>query len=94
MLSVEAAIPSVEDLAKEEVAKLQEHLIRLPAKAPGCRVCESVMCVTTGWLPEAEKLVDRLQLSDLLREPLQLKAPFAPWEQPMPKVIHTVAGCH
>ena len=94
MLSAEAAIPSVEDLAKEEAAKLREHLIRLPAKAPGRRACESVMRATTGWLPEAERLADRLQLSDLPREPLQLKAPFAPWEQPMPKVVHTVAGCH
>ena len=94
MLMTEAAIPSIEDLAREEAVKLQEHLLRLPERAPGRLACECGQLATTGWLHEAERLADKLQLCKLLREPLQLTMPFAPWEQPTPMVIHTVEGCN
>ena len=94
MLTTEAAIPSIEDLAREEAAKLREHLLRLPERAPGRLACECGQRATTGWLHEAERLADKLQLCKLPREPLQLTMPFAPWEQPTPLVIHTVEGCN
>ena len=94
MLTTEAAIPSIEDLAREEAAKLREHLLRLPERAPDRLVCECGQRATTGWLQEAERLADKLQLCKLPHEPLQLTMPFAPWEQPTPTVIHMVEGCN
>ena len=55
MLTTEAAIPSIEDLAREEAAKLQEHLLRLPERAPGRLVCECGQRATTAEKRNAEK---------------------------------------
>ena len=49
MLTTEAVIPSIEDLAREEAAKLQEHLLRLLERAPGRLACEGGKRETTGW---------------------------------------------
>ena len=93
MLCAEAAIPPIEDIVREEAAKLRELLLRLPGNAPGRRACLSDHRAPTGWLSEAEKLAVRLRLDEFPREELQTLVPFAPWEQPSPTVIHTVPGC-
>ena len=78
MLCAEAAIPPIEDIVREEAAKLRELLLRLPGNAPGRRACLSDHRAPTGWLSEAEKLAVRLRLDEFPREELQTLVPLHP----------------